>query len=237
MKLAKRSCTILIGLGVFAMPMLGQGDRVVVAWHSGSEIRVSIAQTTPLGTVLDEVCREMNAQCLGTQQTMAAMVPAQEVRGDWRQVISILLEGAGFNYVAGTPSGSSLGRLEIVGTSQGRGEQPEVRSADAAKKLNQTGVAGERSPDGPALSGLPNAGVQPSMEASSEPETASVDAAPLSASMPAPPTSGAEGPGQARRASGVEQTAMGGQPDSLLFPDGYGNSIPASHSQDKPDYP
>jgi hypothetical protein len=115
MKATKRTCTILISLGVFVIPMLGQLDRGVIVSHAGSEIRVSIARTTPLGMVLDEVCREASAQCLGTSQAMAAMVPAQEVHGDWRHVISILLEGAGFNYIASAPSESSPGMLQIVG--------------------------------------------------------------------------------------------------------------------------
>jgi hypothetical protein len=142
MKAAKRTCTILISLGVFVVPMLGQLDRGVIVSHAGNEISVSIARTTPLDMVLDEVCREASAQCLGTPQAMAAMVPAQEVHGDWRHVISILLEGAGFNYIASAPSGASPGMLQIVGAaSQGRPEQSEVRSTIAARQPNQTGNA------------------------------------------------------------------------------------------------
>ena len=230
MKAAKPTCTILISLGVFAMPMLGQGDRGVIALHAGGEIRVSIGCTVPLGTVLDEVCREMSAECLGTQQAMAANVPAQEVRGDWRKVIAILLEGAGLDYVASAPSESSPGMLQIVDVaSQGRGEQPEVRSADVAKQLNQTGDAGERPSGESSRSGLPNASVGPSTEVSSEPEASSADAAPLSASGPIPPTSGSGESGQAWQSSSPGQTAVRGQVDSLLFPDGSGNPIPVSH--------
>src|ERR1035438_10519283 len=88
MKAAKRNCTILISLVVFVVPMLGQLDHGVIVSHAGSEIRVSIARTTPLGMVLDEVCREASAQCLGTPQAMAAMVPAQEVHGEETQCLA-----------------------------------------------------------------------------------------------------------------------------------------------------
>lgn len=208
MKATKPICTVLISFVVFVMPMLGQLDRGVIVSHAGSEISVSIARTTPLGMVLDEVCREASAQCLGTPQAMAAMVPAQEVHGDWRHVISILLEGAGFNYIASAPSESSPGMLQIIGAaSQGRPEQPEVRSTIAARQPNQTGNA----------------------ESSSEREAASADAAPLSASMPTPFASGDGESGSSQQSSGVEQASMGGQPDRLLFSDGYGNPIPVSH--------
>lgn len=204
MQQAKRTCTVLISLGVFVMPMLGQLNRAVIVSHAGSEISVSIARTTPLGAVLEEVCREASAQCLGTQKAMAAMVPAQEVRGGWRQLISILLEGAGFNYVASAPSGSSPAMLQIVGAaSRPRPEQQEVRSTVAATE--------------------PSAAVGPSTESSS------MDAAPLSASNSTPATSGAGESGQARQARGVEPTTLGGQPDRLLFADSYGNPIPVSH--------
>jgi hypothetical protein len=230
MKAAKRTCTILISLGVFVMPMLGQLGRAVIVSHAGSEISVSIARTTPLGTVLEEVCREASAQCLGTSQAMAAMVPAQEVHGDWRHVISILLEGAGFNYIASAPSGASPGMLQIVGAaSQGRPEQSEVRSTIAARQPNQTGNAGERTSGEPALSGSPNAAVGPSMESSSEPEATSADAAPLSASGSNPLTSGAGESGYSQPSGAAEQATMGGQPGRLLFSDSYGNPIPASH--------
>ncbi|MFI5117400.1 MAG: hypothetical protein ACHP8B_11970 [Terriglobales bacterium] len=206
MKATKPTCTILISLGVFVMPMLGQLDRGVIVSHAGSEIRISIARTTPLGTVLEEVCREASAQCLGTPQAMAAMVPAQEVRGDWRHVISILLGGAGFNYIASAPSGASPGMLQIVGAaSQGRPEQSEVRSTTAARQPNQTGNA----------------------ESSSEREAASAGA--VSASSSTPLTSGAGESGYSQPSGAAEQATMGGQPGRLLFSDGYGNPIPVSH--------
>jgi|ERR1035438_6034722 hypothetical protein len=208
MKATKPTCTVLISLVVFVVPMLGQLDRGVVVSHAGSEIRVSIARTTPLGTVLDEVCREASAQCLGTPQAMAAMVPAQEVHGDWRHVISVLLEGAGFNYIASAPSESSPGMLQIIGAaSQGRPEQPAARS---------TVVATE-----------PSAAVGPSTESASVDAATSADA--VSASGSTPLTSGAGESGYSQQSSGVEPATMGGgQPGRLLFSDSYGNPTPVS---------
>lgn len=232
MKAAKRTCTILISLAVFVLPMLGQVDRGVIVSHAGNEISVSITRTAPLGTVLDEVCREASAQCLGTPQAMTAMVAAQEVRGDWRHVISILLEGAGFNYIASAPSESSSGMLQIIGAaSQGRPEQPAARSTVAARQPNQAGNAGEQPPGEPALAGLPNAGAGPPAEASSGPEAASADAVPLSASSSTALTSGAGESAYPQQSSAVQQATVGGQPDSLLFSDGYGNPIPVSHQR------
>jgi hypothetical protein len=207
MKAAKRTCTILISLVVFVIPMLGQVDRGVIVSHAGNEISVSIARTAPLGTVLDEVCREASAQCLGTPHAMAAMVPAQEVHGDWRHVISILLEGAGFNYIASAPSGSSPGMLQIVGAaSQGRPEQPAARSTVAAT--------------------APSAAVGPSTESSSVDAATSADA--VSASSSTPLTSGAGEAGYSQPSGAAEPATMGGQPGRLLFSDGYGNPIPVS---------
>ncbi len=221
---AKSTCTILISLTVFAMPMLGQVDRGVTVSNAGNEISVSIARTTPLATVLDEVCREASAQCSGTTQAMAAVVPAQKVRGDWRHVISILLEGAGFNYIASAPSESSPGMLQITGAaSQGRPEQQQVRSTVAATEPSAAEVP-------PAESGA---------------EAASADAASLSASASTPQSSGAEESGQSQPSGDAEQASVGGQPDrlfsasdgssnsapgqspvSMLFPDSSGNLIP-----------
>lgn len=225
MRTAKSTCTIVISLAVLVMPMLGQVDRGVTVSHVGNEISVSIARTTPLATVLDEVCREASAQCSGTTQAMAAMVPAQEVRGDWRHVISILLEGAGFNYIASAPSESSPGMLEISGAaSQGRPEPQEVRSTVAA--------TGPSAAEGP-----------PATESSAE--AASADAASLEASASTPQSSGAEESSQSQSSGGAEQASVGGQPGglfsagdgspnsdpgqspvSMLFPDSSGNLIP-----------
>ncbi len=230
MKQAKRTCTISIGLCVLVAPMLGQPDRGVMVSHAGTEITISVSRPTPLGTVLDEVCRETSSECLGTQEAMNVLVPAQDVRGDWRQVTSTLLEGAGLNYVASAPSETSAGMLNIVGAaSQGMLAQPEVRSTVAAKQADEIGIAGERPSDERALSSLPTGEAEPSTEVSSEPEASPVDAAAFSASPPAPPTSGAEESGQAQQAGGLEQANTGGQADSLFFPGGYGNPNPGSH--------
>ena len=207
-------CAVCFG----AIPIVSQVAGSVVVLRAGSEITLAVQRVTPLGTVLDELCRQMRARCSGTRKALAAMVPAQRVSGDWRHVIMALLEGADLNYVIQEPTISSAGILAIIGT---MARPPDQCSDTTATPWQKDGdIRPLKSGSGADTSSSVSVEVKPPMQPGSESAAISIDATPLFARTP---------PDNSPALGDAGQAAAGANSDSLLFPDTYGNPVPISH--------
>jgi len=200
-------------------PVLVQFDPI--------QTTVAIAIPTDLRVVVDEVCKQTETTCEGTQYLAGSAVAPMNLQGAWNSVIDQLLEGSGINYVASPPTVASGGRLIIqprtAGTTQGPTQSPEVqvgaRNAREATSLSRS--VDQSNPDGSASSG-------PAPESSSgstgeENNAASGSSAPYAANAPSVAGSPLTSNIPAGSQSGLEGASY------LPFPDSHGNPIPTTN--------
>ncbi len=131
MRTMPRVCRLLLTMGLCTVTANAQVSRAVIVSRAGGQIDISVNRSTPLGTVLDEICRESNAQCDGTEQAMGVMVPAQQISGDWSRVLSSLLDGTDLNYATREPAESSAAVLSITGIASRAGSERPDRPVKA----------------------------------------------------------------------------------------------------------
>ena len=221
MKRVLPMCLLFLIVAIGAAPIRAQPESGVTVFQTGSHIKVSVQRPIPLGDVLNELCRRTNADGSGTQQAMSLTVPAREVSGDWRQVLAVLLDGADLNYVVGQPSGSSGGKLNIVGVISNLATPAhQSRPIDRAASSNQHKDVAQPSSDVFALPATTTAMTESSPEAGAL--ATSADAAPIPASLQ--PSEGAAAPSKLSGASTERSTGR-----VLPFPDSFGNPIPATN--------
>ena len=229
MRTMPRVYRLLLTVGLCTVTANAQVSRAVIVSHAGDQIDISVNRSTPLGTVLDEICRESNAQCDGTEQAMGVMVPAQQISGDWRHVLSSLLDGTGLNYATREPAESSAGVLSIAGIASRAGsERHEARTRQSAARAETSDSAQPSFPETTASMPTSSSG-DSSAEATSKPEAVSTGSAPL-LNNEAPPASAAAETAQGVPAGGGGQGSVGAKPDRMLFADTFGNPVPLSQS-------
>jgi len=109
-----------VGLGIAVLVLVSaltnaQSAATVQVTSESSKVKVVVVQTTPLRTVLEDVCRETKAICNGTEIAGSQTVSPMSISGTWSEVISRILDGTGLNYAAGAPSGNTPPQLLIQG--------------------------------------------------------------------------------------------------------------------------
>jgi hypothetical protein len=230
MRTMPRVYRLLLTVGLCTVTASAQVSRAVIVSHAGDQIDISVNRSTPLGTVLDEICRESNAQCDGTEQAMSVMVPAQQISGDWRHVLSSLLDGTGLNYATREPAESGAGVLSIAGIASRAGsERHEARTRQSAARAETSDSAQPSFPE--TTASMPNSSSgDSSAEATSKPEAVSTGSAPLLNSNETPSISAAAGTAQPGASNGAAQGSAGAKPDRMLFADSFGNPVPLSQS-------
>ncbi len=109
---------VRLGIAVFVLATAltnAQSAATVQVTNEGSKVKIVVMQTTPLRTVLEDVCRETKAICSGTEIAGSQTVSPMSISGTWSEVISRILDGTGLNYAAGAPSGNTPPQLLIQG--------------------------------------------------------------------------------------------------------------------------
>jgi hypothetical protein len=229
MRTVPRVCVLLLAMGLYAVTGNAQVSRAVVVSHSGSQINVTVNRSAPLGTVLDEICRESNAQCDGTEQALGVMVPAQQVSGDWRRVLSSLLDGTDLNYATREPAGSSAAVLSITSIAPRAVREPRVaRLRETPTRAGSTDDAVRPAPAVETAASMSSSSGDSSAETTSRPEAVSTGSASGFDSNETPPISDASEGAQAGPGNAVGQGSMGVKPDRMLFADSLGNPVPLS---------
>jgi hypothetical protein len=229
MRTSPRIYRLLLAIGLCAVTANAQVIRAVIVSHGGSQINISINRPTPLGAVLDEICREANAQCDGTEQAMGIMVPAQHISGDWRHVLSRLLDGTDLNYASREPAESSAGVLSITGIA------PRIVSEPRVARARQSAAESTGDSAQPSLAAETSASMSSSSsgdlsaETSSKPEAISTGSASALNGNEAASASAVAG-AQLGPVDPGGQSSTGAKPDRMLFADGYGNPIPLSQN-------
>ena len=145
---------------------------------------------------------------------------AQEVSGDWPQVLSVLLSGADLNYIVGMPSSSTPARLTIVGLASRAvaSAEQERHPAQGDQLMAQGENVAEPPSDGLTLPNTPAGTTELSAEVGAT-TTSSNTVTPASALPSADPAqsdlSGSNSSGSAARV--------------LPFPDSFGNPVSANN--------
>lgn len=224
MKSSGLICGLIFTVVSGAAVIHAQETGGVTVSHVQTQIKVTVNGPTPLNRVLDEFCRQTNAQCQGTQEAKNVAVFAQEFVGDWREVVTTLLDGADLNYVVSMPPGLLVGTLEILGVASGPQQSARAGGMGPDAPYNP-----KLSSDEPELSTRVNAGAESDAETGGQPNTTVVDPAPLSAGTQSLPRSASETPAEAGRLNLSTDNLAGSGKPSLPFPDTFVNPIAASN--------
>jgi len=184
---------------------------------------VAIAKPTDLRVVVDEVCKQTETTCDGTQYLAGSTVVPMSLQGAWNSVIDQLLEGSGTNYVASPPTSASGGRL-IIQPKTGGVTRGSIQSSDVQAGARNSGAAtslpasvDQSTSDGSARSELAPESSSESM--GEENNSASGSSAPYAGNAP----SGAGSPLTSNIPAGSQSGFEGAS--YLPFPDSHGNPI------------
>src|SRR5271165_634446 len=213
-------CLLFLVVATCVVPGRAQTERAATVSQSGSQITVTVLQPVSLSNILDELCHRTNADCSGTQHALPLTVAAQEVSGDWPQVLSVLLSGADLNYIVGMPSSSTPARLTIVGLASRAvaSAEQERHPAQGDQLMAQGENVAEPPSDGLTLPNTPAGTTELSAEVGAT-TTSSNTVTPASALPSADPAqsdlSGSNSSGSAARV--------------LPFPDSFGNPVSANN--------
>ncbi len=104
-------CSILFSLGQVAWSTTAKGSSVLVS--KTGFVEVILEKPASLRTVLDDLCAATHTDCEGTQLASDSMVAPLTISGGWTQVVEILLDGTGLNYIAIPPGQGQKGSLWI----------------------------------------------------------------------------------------------------------------------------
>lgn len=102
--------TLLLLLAVSAGAAFAQSPTVTVE-SEADHITVRILEPTELSTVLEAVCRHLQARCDGLDAAAGAQIPPATVTDTWPGVVRKLLEGSGLNHIALSRAGKAPPRL------------------------------------------------------------------------------------------------------------------------------
>ena len=213
-------CLLFLVVATCVVPGRAQTGSAVTVSQSGSQITVTVLQPVSLSSVFDELCHRTNADCSGLQHALPLTVAAQEVSGDWPQVLSVLLSGADLNYIVGMPSSSTPARLTIVGLASRAvaSAEQERHPAQGDQLMAQGENVAEPPSDGLTLPNTPAGTTELSAEVGAT-TTSSNTVTPASALPSADPAqsdlSGSNSSGSAARV--------------LPFPDSFGNPVSANN--------
>jgi len=201
------------------VPGRAQTERAATVSQSGSQITVTVLQPVSLSNILDELCHRTNADCSGTQHALPLTVAAQEVSGDWPQVLSVLLSGADLNYIVGMPSSSTPAKLTIIGLASRAVASAEQGHPAQGNQLTAQGEnVAEPPSDGLTLPNTPTGTTELSAEAgatATSSNTVTLASALPSANAAQSDLSGSNSSGSAARV--------------LPFPDSFGNPVPVNN--------
>jgi len=223
MKLSGVICILMLTVVSAPVAIYAQQTGGVDVSQVESQIKLTVDEPTSLNRVLDELCRQTNSQCLGTQQARNIVVSPQVFVGGWRKVVTTLLDGADLNYVVTVGSDSPIKTLEILGVAPGPQRSVRTGSAGPDAPYDRKLLSNESELSPPA-----NAGTEPYGQAGGQPEAAAVDAAPLSAGTQSLPGSSNQGPTEGGKLNLSADNPAGSGNRFLPFPDSFGNPIAAS---------
>jgi len=180
MNTAVRVCSLLFATVVCVATAKTQVAGAVVISRTGGQIEISIDRLVPLSDVLNNLCQELKAQCEGTPKAMGMMVPAQQISGDWRRVLTTLLVGTGLNYTTHDPDASSAGMLSINGLAPKALRSSRMpRSREDRERLREANDQALLPPSADTMaSTMRNAGTTSSVDSSTAEDAAPGDPTP-----------------------------------------------------------
>jgi len=105
-------------------------------------LTVRLTQPTDLRTVLEAICQVTESRCDVGASAAEVELPPVSLTGTWREVVRLLMEGAGHNYAALEPSGGQGGRLWVEARPKGGNlDQGKLKETDARSTADE-GQAG-----------------------------------------------------------------------------------------------
>ncbi len=121
---------LLLLLTVSAGSAFAQSPTVTVD-SKADQVTVQILEPTDLSTVLEAVCRHLQARCDGLDAAAGVQIPPATVTDTWPGVVRKLLEGTGLNHIALSRAGKVPARLLVSERPEGPVESasPGVRAA------------------------------------------------------------------------------------------------------------
>jgi len=211
-----RLISALLLILVSAAESPAQESINVSASQVESKTSLTITRPTSLSTVLDNLCRQTKAECLGLQQATSIVVSPQVFAGDWRKLVADLLDGTGLNYMLVTGLASPQSRLEILGKPSD--PEPTANAPAGTDPARPRSLPLDRS----ALRA--DQSEERATELAVQPDTASVDEAPL----PTGNANAAPEPAQGATFDRPVENAAASSNRFLPFPDSFGNPIVAT---------
>jgi hypothetical protein len=102
-------------------------------------LTVRLTQPIDLRTVLEAICVASASRCDVAASSAEVELPPLSLTGTWREVVRLLMEGAGHNYAASEPRGVQGGRLWVEARPPGSGsDQARMEAKDRTDTRDPT---------------------------------------------------------------------------------------------------
>ena len=222
MKVRQRTFCVLCAAIFVCAPARAENRDIVVSIQ-GDRIEVTTYRADSLSVILGHICKELGAACEGVQEASKVVLPPTRAEGNWRALISSLLEGTGLNYTTTAPTHSSQAQVQILGFAPVAGKNPVIAGQQTGGRSSQAASLPQHRPSAGQMQGIGNPQQDSGMVAPTE-EAYSAEVTVAGSQSSQPEAEPAE-----RRFFGAPTDFPVG--NTSPFPDSYGNPFVLGNSE------